>query len=83
MDNPPAEKPNDEIVRRANPAVYAEGMTGVNALAEMIRRLKDTIIEQQETTNRLTSCLYWFTIAIFFFGAVRVAILVYQALFTS
>ncbi len=36
---------------------------------EMMRRLKDSLVEQAKTTNKLNTRLYWFTVAIFVFTA--------------
>ena len=41
----------------------------MNALAEMMRRLKDSQLEHAKTTNKLNTRLYWLTVAIFVFTA--------------
>jgi len=47
------------------------GLRGQGAVVEMMRRLKDSIIEQVRSTNRLNMALLWFTIAIFVLAAVQ------------
>jgi hypothetical protein len=50
---------------------------------EMMRRLKDSLLEQQKTTNELTKRLYWYTVAIFFVAAVQVVLFIYQIFFLT
>jgi len=76
MDNSFEKNTDDDIVQRASPGTYSEGITGMNALAEMTRRLKDSILEQQNATNRLTSWLIVLTAVILLLTAVMAAPLV-------
>ena len=47
------------------------GLRGQGAVVEMMRRLKNTIVEQTRSTNRLNKFLLWFTIAITLLTAVQ------------
>ena len=78
MEYPLAKKTDDELVQRADPALRSEGVTGMNALAELIRRLKDSIVAQQEATNRLSWWLIVLTVVILLLTAVMAAPLVRQ-----
>lgn len=51
-------------------AIQADsGLRGQGSLVEMMRRLKDSLLEQAKTTNKLNTRLYWLTVAIFLFTA--------------
>lgn len=53
-------------------------LRGQVALVEAMTRLKDSVIEQSESTNKLNTRLLYFTIAIFALTALQVFILIAQ-----
>lgn len=54
------------------------GMRGQGAVVEAMNRLKDSVIEQSESTNKLNTRLLYFTIAIFVLTALQLFILIVQ-----
>ena len=61
-------------------ALEAErGLHGLGALVAMMGRLKDTIVKQERSTNRLNALLLWFTIAIFALTVVQVWVIFFPS----
>lgn len=54
------------------------GLRGQGAVVEAMNRLKDSVIKQSESTNKLNKRLLYFTIAIFGLTALQVFLLIMQ-----
>ncbi len=72
---------DDELVKRtqAGEVVYAR-----YAEVEMMRRLKESLAEQNRSTQQLNKRILWFTIAIFvltIIQAISAAIAIFRAVF--
>ena len=63
---------DDELARIAQ-----EGLQGQQAIVESNRRLRESIIEQATTTNRLTKWILGFTVVLGLLTAVQLALFVY------
>lgn len=66
---------DDELVDEAQ-----TGLRGQGAVVEAMNRLKNAVIEQSESTNKLNMRLLYFTIAIFVLTALQAFILIVQFL---
>jgi hypothetical protein len=51
-------KEDDELIREAQ-----IGLSGQGAVVEMMRRLRDSLLRQQQATDRLSKWMLWLTIA--------------------
>lgn len=66
---------DDELVDEAQ-----TGLRGQGAVVEAMNRLKNAVIEQSESTNKLNMRLLYFTIAIFVLTGLQAFILIVQFL---
>jgi hypothetical protein len=60
--------------------IAQEGLQGQQAIVESNRRLRESIIEQATTTNRLTKWILSFTVILGVLTAVQLALFVYGLL---
>ena len=73
MSNKQRDKADDELVQEAD-----HGLRGQGALVEMMRRLKDALLEQGKSTERittLTQVLVWFTGVMIILAVVQILLL--------
>ena len=60
-------KPDGKLVEEAEIGLHGQG-----AVVEMMRQLKDSLVEQQKSTNRLTLVIIGLTVALVFLAIVQV-----------
>ena len=58
---------DNELADAAN-----RGLGGQGAVVESNRRLRVELVKQQESTNRLTWALVWFTLVLLILGAIQI-----------